>query len=97
MINSRRKLHLTKVCRLIFINVPKEIKGTESLAQLVVNRVESVAKTADEFSYMTDVITYAIKETKGKEVEIIDGKGKTITKRDFLAIAKKADLNRPAS
>lgn len=76
-ITTRQKLIHT--CRLIFYGLPigknaphdAPIVGNQSLAQVVINRVESVAKTRDEFKYMIDVITQYVKETEGQTVKKI--------------------------
>lgn len=53
------------------LNAPHDtpIIGNQTLAQVTVNRVNSITKNPEEFKYMVDVITQMLKETKGKEVE----------------------------
>lgn len=66
-------------CKLIFYGLPigknaphdTPIIGNKSLAQVIVNRVESISKKPEEFKYMIGAIMSLIKETEGKEVHKI--------------------------
>lgn len=74
----KRKELAGKAC-LIFINLPignnsycdSPIRGNQSLAQVAVNRIDSITKHPDEFKFMVDVVVRALKATAGKTIEKI--------------------------
>ncbi len=67
-INRARKIVLINSCRQMFSGLPEiltmensPIKGNKSLAQVIVNRIESVTKDSDEFKYCAAVIQTMIR------------------------------------
>ena len=93
MINDVRRRKLIENCQLIFVGIPvgknsfkdTPIIGNMSLAQVVVNRINSIAKNPDEFKFMVDTITAMLKDTVGKDVHKIklDETTKSIVKAGF--------------
>lgn len=87
--DTTRKNELVKVCQLIFYDIPvgtakfndSPIRGNKSLAQVIVNRIDSVAKNRDEFNFMKDSIVAMVKNTEGKTVSKI--KLDTPSKEDY--------------
>lgn len=79
MISDTTRRKLIESCQLIFVGIPvgknsfkdTPIIGNLSLAQVVVNRVNSVTKNPDEFKFMVDTIVAMLKDTKGKDVHKI--------------------------
>ena len=71
-----RKRELITKAQLIFygipvgMNAPNDIPiiGNASLAQIVANRINSIAKNSEEFKYLTDVVINLMLDTKGQEV-----------------------------
>ena len=68
MIHRTRKIVLVNSCRLIFSGLPEEMRkqgtsitGNKALAQVIINRCESIAKNPDEFKYMIDTISVMMK------------------------------------
>jgi hypothetical protein len=59
------------------------IKGNQSLAQEIMNRIESMNLKFDEFQYVVNAVTILIDRSKGKEIEIVY-KGQVMT-REKLA------------
>lgn len=79
MLDITTRAKLIHGCSLIFYGIPvgknapgdTPVIGNQSLAQVVVNRIESVAKNREEFKFMVGCIMQMIKETKGRAVEKI--------------------------
>lgn len=74
--DSSRRRELLVTCQLIFYGIPiganapgdTPIVGNLSLAQIVLNRIKSTAKNAEEFKFMTGETVRLLKETKGQSV-----------------------------
>ena len=72
MISDYRRTEIKEAVKLLFMQLDfKNIKGVESLAQIIQNRCLAFCKTQDEFKFMTDELTAEIKKTKGKDAKII--------------------------
>jgi hypothetical protein len=77
--DNTKKEELTQKCRLILYDIPvgansfndSPVRGNKALAQVVVNRINSIAKNSEEFKFMRDVFINMLKDTRGKEVERI--------------------------
>lgn len=71
-LSETRKKELILHCGKVLQDLDLQaIKGTSSLVQEILNRIESVSSKVDEYKYMVDVITYLLLDTKGKEMEIL--------------------------
>lgn len=88
---QQRKIYLTNVCRILLVNTKGKVHGTASLAQLMLNRIESVSKTNDEYRYMVDVAAEMIRQTAGKEIEVYY-KGKLVEREQLTELLNILDL-----
>ncbi len=93
MVNSARRQELIATAKLIFYGIPvgknapgdTPIIGNQSLAQVAINRINSVAKNAEEFKYMTEVVLQFIKDSKDETVSKIklDRTSKSLVRAGF--------------
>lgn len=74
-----RRKELISKCQLIFYGIPVGKKaphdtpviGNRSLAQVVTNRLVSIAKDSEEFKFMLDVTSQMLRKTKDQTVRKI--------------------------
>ena len=83
MISDVRKLELCKKAQHILVDLPQAVKGNQSLAQEIANRIEVIAKTPHEYAYLVDVVSELVRQSKGKEIKIFY-KGKELTRENLV-------------
>lgn len=74
-LSEEKKKNLLKHVQFIMTDLPVgkhgSVKGNQSLAQEVINRIEQITKNPDEFKYLVDAVSLLILKSKGAEAKIM--------------------------
>lgn len=86
-INQHRKLQLLKILQeTLLIELPESVMGNQSLAQEMINRIESIVKTRDEFNFSVDAVAVLLEKSKGAEIQIIGKSGVRYSRQDLAKL-----------